>query len=394
MNEIGPVKYIVLFSDGIVGHINQSRGIALWISRLTGAEILEVEVPILAGATRARAKNASRKLAVCTRRDAREYLSAFGGDSILRRVGQWFSERNIREGSNALLTISAGSSAAAYNLAMAHVWRCACATVMTPSVIGTEPFDYAIVPEHDFPDRKPNVFVTLGSPNSIVRENLEKEADALLSKCPPESDTIWSLLIGGDDANYSISPEWVMKNAGYIIRMAEQRKIALYITTSRRTSLIAEKKIKALAMRSETVKGLFIASEDPFNPIPAMLGFSDEVFCTDDSINMVSETITGGHKVVLLRADRNKGIKSFLQNTTASLVTAGALPPACLFGPPKFDVVFDQFARHNVLIEFKSWLRMRFKAQASSSSEENTEDSCDFNEAKRAASWIVENWHR
>jgi len=237
------------------------------------------EVPVLTGAAKARAKkSAARRLIGGSRRDARDWLMLADGDSVVRRVGQWFAERNIHEGSRDVLMISAGSSPALYNLALGYIWSCSCATVMTPSVVGTEPFDYAIVPEHDNPPRKPNVFVTLGSPNSVIKEELKEEGARLLAEYPPVSETIWSILIGGDDNNYSITSEWIKKNIGHIMRIAEQEEADLYITTSRRTSPDAVGTLKSLAAHSSAVRCLIIASEDPSNPIPGMIGFSNEVF--------------------------------------------------------------------------------------------------------------------
>ena len=48
------LKVIVILSEGIRGHVNQSRGVAYWLSRLTGAEVLEAEVPQLTGAANRR----------------------------------------------------------------------------------------------------------------------------------------------------------------------------------------------------------------------------------------------------------------------------------------------------------------------------------------------------
>ncbi len=381
------LKVIVILSDGIRGHINQSRGVAYWLSRLTGAEILEAEVPSLTGAAKARARSSSKALFGGTRRDARDWLSDAGGEPLIRRVGLWFAERGIQEGSGAALILSAGSAPAPYNIALGYIWKCACATIMTPSVIGTEPFDFAIVPEHDYPERKPNVFVTLGSPNYVVKENLKKEADALLAVHPSEAEEKWSILIGGDDANYEINAEWVKKQVGRILNLAQHAGADVFITTSRRTSDAASKMVKTLASHSSCVKYLLIAAEDAFNPIPAMLGFSTEVFCTEDSVNMVSETITGGHRAVLLRVGHRKGIKRLLQRVTATLVSAGALRPDMLWGIPKFDLVFDHFAHGGVLVEFGDWLRLR-REGGKASREENG----GFNEARRAAEWIYDGW--
>lgn len=393
MKENSKISLILILSDGIRGHLNQSRGVALWLSELTGAEILESEVPILSGAAKSRSRSAARKLTAGNRRDAREWLSMSNGDALVRRVGQWFAERNIREGTHEVLILSAGSSPAPYNLALGYIWRCACATIMTPSAVGTEPFDYAIVPEHDYPDRKPNIFVTLGSPNFVVKSNLEKEARKLLEDYPSAAEKIWSILIGGDDANYTVSPEWIKKSVGKIMAKAEEEGVDLYITTSRRTSHEAAKTLKTLASHSDAVKYLLIAEEDPFNPIPAMLGFSDEIFCTEDSVNMVSETITGGQRPILMRVEHKKGIKSKLQKATSSLVNAGALDPKLLWGIPKFDAVFEHFSRHGALIEFEEWMTLKDSSHYDDTDTEDASMREDFNEAKRAAEWIFDNWN-
>ncbi|HPX03453.1 MAG TPA: ELM1/GtrOC1 family putative glycosyltransferase [Synergistaceae bacterium] len=392
MSEGKKIRLIVILSDGIRGHLNQSRGVALWLSGMTGAEILETEVPILSGAARTRAKAAARKLITGNRRDARDWLAMADGDAVVRRVGQWFAERDIREGTREVLLISAGSTPAPYNLALGYIWRCACATVMTPGFVGTDPFDFAIVPEHDYPERKPNVLVTLGSPNPIMKSELKKEGEALLKEFPPCSSKIWSILIGGDDANYSVTPRWIKKQVGHIMKIAEQEGADLYITTSRRTPAAASEELKYIASHSAAVRYLLIASESDFNPIPAMLGFSTEVFCTEDSVNMVSETVTGGHRAVLLRVEHKKGIKKILQDMTAWLVGVGALSPNMLWGIPKFDLVFEHFARHDALLEFREWIRRRHEPPMISKDEGESKMWEEFNEAKRAAEWIYENW--
>ena len=393
MNEEKSIRVIVILSDGIKGHLNQSRGVALWLSMMTGAEILEAAVPLLTGAARTRAKASARKLVHGNRRDARDWLAMADGDAVVRRVGQWFAERDIHEGTREVLIISAGSTPAPYNLALGYIWRCACATVMTPGIVGTDPFDFAIVPEHDYPDRKPNVLVTLGSPNSIMKDELKKQGEALLKEYPARSSKIWSILIGGDDGNYSVSPSWIKKKIGHIMKIAEQEEADLYITTSRRTPSESVEALKYIASHSSAVRYLLIASESDFNPISAMLGFSTEVFCTEDSVNMVSETVTGGHRAVLLRVGHKKGVKKILQDTTSWLVGLGALAPNMLWGIPKFDLVFEHFARHDTLLEFKEWIKRRHETVAEPQDEEERKMWEDFNEAKRAAQWIYDNWH-
>lgn len=387
MSGSGTLKAVIILGDGIRGHLNQSRGVALWLSKLSGADVLEAEIPILKGRAKARAKSRVRRLICCTRRDAREWLASADGDALIRQVGQWFAERNIREGSGEVLIISAGSAPAPYNIALGYIWRCACATLMTPSILGTDPFDFAIVPEHDCPSRKPNILVTVGAPNSIIEEDIKTEAEKFMKANGPKPPKAWSVLIGGDDANYSVSADWLKKTMSKIEALAEKEDAYLYITTSRRTNRKTEEALKIAAKHSERVKYALIASEDPYNPIPAMLGFSDEVFCTEDSVNMVSEAITGGQRPTLLRVKHRKGIRSLLQKCAKLLVDIAAAPPNILWGIPKFDRVYDKMKRHGVLTEFSE--RNLYRDETPEEIAPSGSGWTDFNEAKRAAEWIL-----
>lgn len=390
MEEKCPLELIIILSDGIKGHLNQSRGVAMWLAETTGAEILEEEVPRLTGAARLKARAYMRRLMSGNRRDARDWLTSASGEPLLRRVGQTFAERGLSEGTNKALIISAGSSPAPYNLALSHIWRCACATVMTPSVIGTDFFDFAIVPGHDCPRRRPNIFVTLGSPNSINKNDLKNAAERLLAEYPSFTAKKWSVLIGGDDANYVIDGDWIKREAGGLFSAAEKEGASLYITTSRRTSREAEEALAELIEKSQNVRYVLYASKNPFSPIPAMLGFSDEIFCTEDSVNMVSETVTGGHVAVLMRTRYRKGIKRLLQIASAALVNMGALPQRMMWGVPKFNLLYDRFMRNDALIEFEDWARGIKDPLFKGRDEERSFS--EFNEARRAAEWICRSW--
>lgn len=383
-------KLIIVLSDGIRGHLNQSLGVAKWLAKFSGAEILEADIPAQGNVAKLRSRVGARRLKSGNRRDARDWIASASGDALLRLVGRWFAERGIREGAENVLIISAGSSPAPYNLALGYIWRCTCATIMTPTAVGTDPFDFAIVPEHDYPERKPNIMVTLGSPNSIDKEELKKDADKLLTKYPSTADKKWSVLIGGDDSNYVIDAAWIKNVAGRVLREAEKERADLYITTSRRTSLAAEEALELMVKDSRNVRYVLYASRDAFNPIPAMLGFSDEIFCTEDSVNMVSEAVTGGHAAVLIRTGYRKCIKRALQQATASLIDMGALPRRYIWGVPKFDALYDRFMRHGALVEFEDWIEGR--RETTFLTELDELQFSEFNEAKRAAEWICCKW--
>jgi mitochondrial fission protein ELM1 len=396
MDEVAPegVKVVVIVSDGIRGHVNQSRGVASWLSKRTGAEVLELEIPELKGARRRQARKAAANLADGDRKTALEWIALAGGEAAARTLGQWMLERGVREGcSSSLVLISAGSMAAYYNLALGYIWRCICVTIMTPSVTGADPFDFAIIPEHDYPYEAPNVMTTVGAPNLIVREELGHVGESLLREYPPKRDRRWGILVGGDDRNYRVTASWMHKIVGKIFHEAERSDVDLYISTSRRTSPDAENALRRMVSSCENVRFMLIASSDPLNPVPAMLGACDEIFVTDDSVSMVSEAVTAGHRAVLLRAERAGLLKPRLQMATGMMVSSGLLPRRALWGVPRFDMTFESFKGMGLLIEFRDWIHERRRSDITPPSMLAADDEWGdegFNEARRAADWILE----
>lgn len=380
----GPAR-VIIFSDGIKGHLNQSRGVALWLSRIAGAEVMELEVPRLYGARRALAlKIGAKSLASRDHGNAVRWLEQAGGIHLAEGVSR--AARGDREAPSNFLCLSAGSTAAPYCLATAILLGCPAATVMSPSALGNEPFDFAIVPGHDFPAPAPNVFLTLGAPNAIDTEKLAVEAENLFSAYPPLSLNRWGILVGGDDANYRITPEWTREAVGRLATEAEKAGADLYLTTSRRTSRKTEEALSALAKNGGSpFRMLFLASGDSSNPVPGILGGCSEVFCTEDSVSMVSEAATAGFRVRILRVERKDGLKRCLQKTTALLVRKGWLRRRRLWGAPRFDAMLEGFKSRGLATETLPW---EDGAEAAPGGRH------DFNEARDAAAWICRKWDR
>ena len=375
------LKVILILSDGINGHANQSRGIAYWLSSETGAQIIEAVVPKLSRSEKLKARFMA--LSVSKGKTAPEkFVTRFNISGFIDKITETLSEYGTEDNGRELLVISTGSTAAPFNLVVSELSGSRCATVMTPTIIGTEPFDFAVVPEHDFPGYAQNVLTTTGSPNMIIREDLHRAAEELLEEVPPHNSKIWSVLLGGDDANYTVSARWTREKVEAILKRAEEEEADVYITTSRRTSSEAASELKKLKEKYTSLRYLLVANEVSFNPIPAMLDFSDLIFATEDSVNMVSEAVTGGHKVILMRTEHKTGIKYFLQRVTKDFVVRDFLPAKFLWGIPRFDSVFEQFAEHGYIVEFNSWLNADDDASGS-------DERVVFNEAKRAAEWIL-----
>lgn len=120
---------------------------------------------------------------------------------------------------------------------------------------------------------------------------------------------------------------------------------------------------------------LWLASEREGNPVPGVLGLCERVYCTEDSISMISETLTAGKPVILLKTDYIQGPKEFIKKFGLKI---GILSKRSAWKPDKFNLLYNQFRE-------KGWL---FDPQ----DEIKEYPKIDFHEAKRAAKWILSEW--
>lgn len=355
----------------------------MWLSRHSGCRIFELAVPLLSRSRRfLSCKILSRILVSARDKKARRWLEQAGGGELIRKVAAAIEERKLP--ARDFLFLSTGSAAAPYSLALARNFGAFAATVMTPSVLGTEPFDFAIVPEHDNPSPAENIHVTLGAPNAIDRQQLAVEADKLFQDYPPASAIRWGVLIGGDDGNYRITGDWIRKRIGTLAREAQNCKADLYVTTSRRTSPEAESALLELTDEVKVFRLLLLASKNPVNPVPGILGGCSDVFCTEDSVSMVSEAATAGFVVRLMRVERKKGLKNLFQEWIFLLVNNLGLRSSFLCGAHRFDAMLSGFKKRGLIVEEGTSPTVRGNASG--------EMKAVFNEADEAARWILGKW--
>ncbi len=348
-------KHVVVVSDGIRGHYHQSSGIAEWINRLSGAKFEDtINIPKFSGLKKITAlKLSAHKLKTGDKTAARDWL------------------QNLKIDFNAdldTLFISAGSSAAPFCLAMARATDNKCAVIMTPSMLGTKPFDYAIIPEHDPHDPlDPKIFTTLGAPNHIYIPDIKDVGRTFFSGKNFMTEKIVALLIGGTDANYNPNAEWAKK---VLLYLANVKDITILLTTSRRTSEALDDEIIKMFGKNTSVGYMAIMSKCPeTNSLTAMLGTATHVIVTEDSVSMVSEAATAGFKVGLMRVPR---ITNPIKNMTG-------------YGAQRFDELFAKMANQGLIEDlgndpnFIKFLEPYEQKHGK-----------DFNEAKRAAQWILE----
>jgi len=364
--KTGPGRVVILADDSR-GHMHQSLGVARWLERLCGAEVYKIEVPRFSGLRRFLVlKLKARHLASASPEKIKAWLRTTGFTMA--------AYTDALSGQAETLFISTGNAAAPFCLALSRILNGYSAVIMTPDVQGTRPFDFAIVPEHDHPAPSDNILTTLGAPNHIYYPELRKAAEGLFAPMMPFPEKVVALLLGGGDANYELTSSWVRSVLPPLCKEAEKQGAALLVTTSPRTGAEADRAVASALAGSNAVRYLLLASQNTGNPVPAMLGVATHVLVTEDSVSMVSEAATAGFRVGLLRIGRKQGPLMKLRNLFGG-------------GAARFDALFKKMAERGFVDDLGA--TPDFGAFLTS---EIRKTDVPFNEARKAAEWILNRW--
>lgn len=294
------MKEVLILSDGRPGHFNQTLGIA--------EQLEDVEIKII---------NVHYTMHIfdfLVRISGFLYrFLPFNRQLINHILKTALKEECYQECISAkpALILSAGSSVAVINALLSRFKNAKSIVCMTPAFIGTDPFDLAVVPEHDRPPDKKNIIKTIGAPNRINKKFMEEEIrnwnrrvefDLFSLKRP-----LISILLGGSDSYFTMGTEVVARLVKEVEDFAETYNGQFLVTTSLRTPEKVENKLKS-KFPDDRCPLLIIAGEWEDNPVPMMVGISDIVIVTEDSVSMISESVSGNNKVIVIGLEK-KGIK-------------------------------------------------------------------------------------
>jgi len=252
---------------------------------------------------------------------------------------KWAVERSsaiaLLEANHFDAILSTGSSVAAPNLLLGRLINAKSVVCTRPSPVGIAHFHLAILPEHMRP-RHPsgNVTMTLGVPNRITPEYVDKMGKSLAERLNVSRQRIIGLLLGGNDPYYSIPPGMVSSLCDVLLDICRAIGARLALTTSRRTDPKSEDVIKSKMLNnplcclsvlaSESLCALAIAPhEERENPVPGIIGMSEVSIVTEDSFSMVCEAASSGKKIVILKVERKKGGHPKRQRVYQLLVERG-----------------------------------------------------------------------
>lgn len=211
------------------------------------------------------------------------------------------------------IVVSCGSSLAPVNFIISRENLAKSVVIMRPSVLSTNRFDLAIVPQHDKPPKRKNVVVTEGALNLIDDDYIRSQVLGLRSWVKIEKDLVLGLLLGGNTKHFKLSSDLLRPIISQIKLFLEKHDGQILVTTSRRTSLEVEDLIKYEFGNYSRCKLLVIANEKNIpEAVGGILGLAKMVIVSPESISMISEAASCNRYIIVFKSKVNRRHNYFL----------------------------------------------------------------------------------
>jgi mitochondrial fission protein ELM1 len=261
------METIWIISDGLPGHYNQSIGLSNAIQPHYKYEVITVNIQLKYKGLR------------FLMRLIANYFPYFLGKNTF----SFFYQHNDLPSKKPKIIISAGGNTIFANISLSRIHK-------ANSIYSGTLKHY----KSDLIDRVFTVTPLEGADNNVVLDlppaNINKPKQS-------KNEPYYTLLVGGDGAGYSYTDTDWKQLALAVIEIANRDSISWMITTSRRTGKDAEELLRA-NLDKHVIKEAIWFSSDPQRVVNKFVEEARVVFCTEDSLTMVSEAIYA-HKPVI-----------------------------------------------------------------------------------------------
>lgn len=284
--KYSPFRQAVILSDGKSGHLRQAQAVLKIVNSL--------QFTVYSNIIEIRFRNKFLKILA-------RACSSFGLDVSEFCLAKE-SYTALKE-AHPDLVVSCGSSLVDINLALADENLAKSVCIMKPPRAKRKKFGLVIIPKHDRPPPGKNIVITQGALNLIDEDYLKEQAEILKSKIGAiDGRPSIGLLVGGDTKKYRLTQSIMHQVIQEIKKASLDLDADILITTSRRTPEAIEKLLRKEFSDFKNCKLLVIANEKNIpEAVGGILGISDFILVSAESISMVSEAVNSGKYVGFFR---------------------------------------------------------------------------------------------
>ncbi len=271
---------IWIISEGNSGHYNQSAAIAEVIAASRGGATEWIEARL--------------KLRGFLRPLLAWLLNAWRGrmpDALMRLT--YRLHEALPAGAPDLI-ISSGGKSAFLNVMLARATGARNLFIGPPPGLACRNFTAVLTLEEDA--RCGNCLVMDALPTRVTPERATEQGRQFIEENHLAGQRLWCMLIGGSSRSHRYTAADWRQLAQAMDALAERHRIKWLVTTSRRTGSECETMLRA-TLRPERIADAVYWGEAPRKVVLKYLGASEVVFCTQDSLTMITEAMASGKPV-------------------------------------------------------------------------------------------------
>ena len=271
------MKNILIISDGIPGHFNQSKGVAALLAKRHSSKIKITDLQFISHSLRGFITVFSR------------FLMKLPNPLTAKIISTLYSNISTSELD---LIIAAGGKTAPYTAALRILSQVPVIQLGSPRGLHSSLFNALVTVERYYEDSSniiASITPSLYSPE-VCRQAAEVKGlrEHLL------------FLIGGEGIGYSYKEDEWDDLIKAIKQLHKTTNLPITIVTSRRSDPIVEKKIRSQLQNIPlNYSAWFHQGAKNFN-LAALFGSAKNIFVTEDSAMMISESISSGKPVTTL----------------------------------------------------------------------------------------------
>jgi len=292
---------ITILNDGKTGHLRQSQSTAKMVEKALAGRNINATTKIVQIAFKNKFKARlfsvlSALLHPCVYQGRLESLKRFLTPESFAEVARMKSN----------FIISCGSSIAGVNNLLSRDSNAKSISILKPGLLSYGRFDLVILPQHDAPKirKGKNLFaITYAAPNLVMSDYLKEQSEGLLNHFSHLKNNLRpkiGLFIGGNAKTVFLSQRQIKILIRQIKEILNEVNMDILITTSRRTPARIERLLIKEFKKYSSCPLLIIANQENVpEAVGGILGLSDIVVVSGDSLSMISEAASSGKSTIV-----------------------------------------------------------------------------------------------
>ena len=274
----------LIVSDGLPGHVGQSRGLVRWLGERFAVRSSELGIGL-------RAKPISRRALPIFVNRGTDSLAAYRifhrGDAPTQAPD---------------LVISTGGNTACANVLLARHWRRPNIFLGSKRHVASRCFTAHLTLE---PTGEPSNIVMDVAPSPLSAEDVATKGRRFVAENSLAGERLWLMACGGDGAGKAYRPAHWRALGAWMNDIAQRYDVRWLLSTSRRTGANGERALRA-ALEPRTLAYCVWWHEREERILGELMGAAERLFVTVDSMSMICECIAVGKNLVLVHAGQGQ----------------------------------------------------------------------------------------